>query len=100
MVARAAGVYYADSGVLVGSRRLVNEGVARLVSRFNVPLPWAVAMATLNPARHLGFLQKGALLPGYDADVAVFSRDFGTCSFLAWEGMTIFEAKDLSEARA
>jgi len=100
VVARAAGVYYADSGVLVGSRRLVNEGVARLVSRFNVPLPWAVAMATLNPARHLGFLQKGALLPGYDADVAVFSRDFGTCSFLAWEGMTIFEAKDLSEARA
>ena len=99
VVARAAGVYYADSGVLVGSRRLVNEGVARLVSRFSVPLPWAVAMATLNPARHLGFLQKGALLPGYDADVAVFSRDFATCSFLAWEGMTIFEAKDRSEAR-
>jgi N-acetylglucosamine-6-phosphate deacetylase len=48
-------------------------------------------MATLNPARHLGFLEKGALLPGYDADVAVLSRDFRACSFLAWEGRTIFE---------
>jgi N-acetylglucosamine-6-phosphate deacetylase len=91
VVARENGVYYADSGVLVGSRRLANEGVARLVSRFSVPLPWAVAMATLNPARHLGFFEKGALLPGYDADVAVLSRDFRACSFLTWEGKTIFE---------
>lgn len=91
VVARENGVYYTDSGVLVGSRRLVNDGIARLVSRFSVPLPWAVAMASLNPARHLGFLEKGALLPGYDADVAVLSRDFRSCSFLAWEGWPIFE---------
>jgi N-acetylglucosamine-6-phosphate deacetylase len=92
VVARGQGVYYADSGVLVGSRRLVNDGVARLVSRFNIPLPWAVAMASLNPARHLGYLEKGALLPGYDADVAILSRDFGSCSLMAWEGRPVLDA--------
>ena len=91
VVANEAGVYYADSGVLVGSRRLVSEGVARMTTHFNVPLAWAVAMATLNPARHLGFLDKGALLPGYDADIAIFSRDLRECSFLAWEGRPIWE---------
>ena len=92
IVSHDSGVYYKDSGILVGSRRLVNEGVARLVSRFSVPLPWAVAMASLNPARYLGFLEKGALLPGYDGDVAIFSRDFKTCLFVAWEGSAIFDS--------
>jgi N-acetylglucosamine-6-phosphate deacetylase len=92
IVSHDSGVYYKDSGILVGSRRLVNEGVARLASRFSVPLPWAVAMASLNPARYLGFLEKGALLPGYDGDVAIFSRDFKTCSFVTWEGSVIFDS--------
>jgi len=98
VVPRGGGVYYADSGVLVGSRRLVNEGVGRLVSGFGVHIPWAVAMASLNPARHLGFLEKGALLPGYDGDVAVFSRDFATCSLLTREGRTVYVAEAMSEA--
>ncbi|MGA2762347.1 MAG: N-acetylglucosamine-6-phosphate deacetylase [Spirochaetia bacterium] len=97
VVPRGGGVYYAESGVLVGSRMLVSTGVSRLISLFGVPLPWAVAMASLNPARHLGFLEKGALLPGYDADVAIFSRDFGRCSFLAWEGRTIYQTEGLPE---
>ncbi len=96
VVSRGGGVYYAGSGVLVGSRRLVNEGVGRLVESFGVPLPWAVAMASLNPARHLGFLQKGALLPGYDADVAIFTRDFSRCAFMAWQGAPLFEDAELA----
>jgi N-acetylglucosamine-6-phosphate deacetylase len=91
VVSRGNGVYYSDSGVLVGSRRLVNEGVGRLVSQFKVPLPAAVAMASLNPARHLGFLDKGALLPGFGGDVAVFSRDFSACSFMTWEGVPLVD---------
>jgi len=49
-------------------------------------------MATLNPARLLGFPRKGALLAGYDADVALLSQDFTRCSFLSWEGTPIFES--------
>ena len=92
VVQKGSGVYYADSGVLVGSSRLVNEGVGRLISDFSIPLPWAVAMASLNAARHLGYLEKGALLPGYDADVAIMSRDFSSCTFLAWEGKPEYRA--------
>ena len=92
LAARGAGLYYADTGVLVGSRLLIPEGLARLVHDFRVPVASAVAMATLNPARLLGYSRKGALLPGYDADVALFSADFKRCSFLSWEGTTLFEA--------
>jgi N-acetylglucosamine-6-phosphate deacetylase len=93
LTARGAGLYYADTGVLVGSRLLAREGLARLVREFRVPVANAVAMATLNPARLLGFSRKGALLPGYDADVALFSQDFTRCSFLCWEGTPLFEAR-------
>ena len=89
--ARGSGLYYADSGVLVGSRLLIPDGLARLVREFRVPVANAVAMATLNPARLLGFSRKGALLAGYDADVALFNQDFTRCSFLSWEGNTLFE---------
>jgi len=91
LTARGAGLYHADSGVLVGSRMLVPEGVSRLVHEFHIPVANAVAMATLNPARLLGFPRKGALLAGYDADVALFSPDFNRCSFLSWEGTALFE---------
>ncbi|MBN2170979.1 MAG: adenine deaminase [Candidatus Krumholzibacteriota bacterium] len=47
-------------------RRAVTEGVEPVV---------AVQMATLNTARHFGLADRGALAPGYRADVAVF-EDF------------------------
>ena len=93
LTARGTGLFYADTGVLVGSRFLVSDAVARLIAEFKVPVASAVAMSTLNPARLLGFERKGALLPGYDADVALFSRDFSRCSFLCWEGSPIFESQ-------
>jgi len=89
LVEKGNGLYYEDTGVLVGSRCLVPDCVARLVLELSVPVASAVAMATLNPARLLGFTRKGALLPGYDADVALFSRDFRRCAFLSWEGRVI-----------
>lgn len=92
--ARGDGVYYRESGTLVGSRCLVRDGVARLVFDAKIPIAWAVAMASLNPARFLGFPRKGALLPGYDADIAIFSKDFSSCSLLAWEGGIIFQDGD------
>jgi N-acetylglucosamine-6-phosphate deacetylase len=91
LVARGNGLYYADSGVLVGSRSLVADGLARLVANFGVPVAQAVAMATLNPARLFGFPAKGALLPGYDADIALFQNNFRRCEFLSWEGRLLLK---------
>jgi len=92
VVARGAGVFYEDDGTLVGSRFLVRDGVARLVGELGVPVHAAVAMASLNPARMLGYGNKGALLMGYDADLAVLSRDFRECSLCVWEGRILHRA--------
>jgi N-acetylglucosamine-6-phosphate deacetylase len=89
LVAKGNGLFDADSGVLVGSRALVRDAVAGLVARFNVAIPTAVAMASLNPARMFGIERKGALLPGYDADVALFAKDFSSCRLTLWEGRPI-----------
>jgi N-acetylglucosamine-6-phosphate deacetylase len=90
LVVKGSGLFFEDTGVLVGSRFLVTDCLARLVHDFGVPLTSAVGMVTLNPARLMGYTTKGALLPGYDADVAIFSRDFSGCSFLSWEGRPLF----------
>jgi N-acetylglucosamine-6-phosphate deacetylase len=89
LTAKGSGLYYADSGVLVGSRALVRDAVAGLVNRFGVAVPTAVAMASLNPARMFACERKGALLPGYDADVALFTKDFSACRLTLWEGRAI-----------
>jgi N-acetylglucosamine-6-phosphate deacetylase len=33
-------------------------------------------MASSNPARILGFQKRGTLVPGYDADITVFDKNF------------------------
>ncbi|HOV62654.1 MAG TPA: amidohydrolase family protein, partial [Spirochaetia bacterium] len=43
---------------------------------YGIPIEHAVEMASSNPARILGIQKRGALVPGYDADVTVFSKDF------------------------
>jgi N-acetylglucosamine-6-phosphate deacetylase len=63
--------------------------VAVLVARFGVPVATAVAMASLNPARMFAVERKGALLPGYDADIALFARDFSSCRLTLWQGRPI-----------
>jgi N-acetylglucosamine-6-phosphate deacetylase len=88
VTARGSGVYFEESGVLVGSRLLVRDGLARLVS-MGVPVPEAVAMASVNPARLHGFPRKGSLLPGMDADAAVFAADFSRCTLSVFQGRAL-----------
>ncbi len=53
--------------------RLVQKAV-----RFGLDPVTAVRMATINSARHFGLRRKGAVLPGYDADMVIVSglKDF------------------------
>jgi N-acetylglucosamine-6-phosphate deacetylase len=97
--ARGGGVYFEESGVLVGSRLLVRDGVSRLVGQLHVPVPDAVAMASLAPARLLGYQGKGALLPGWDADAAVFSGDFARCIATVFEGRLLHGLPEDPRAR-
>jgi N-acetylglucosamine-6-phosphate deacetylase len=98
LASRGSGLFYADSGTLIGSRFLVTDCLQRLVGRLGVPVAAAVAMATLNPARLLGYEKKGALLAGYDADIALLSRDFSRCPLLSWQGRVIYHDPGIATA--
>ncbi len=66
-----------DRSAFAGSTTLINRMVAILLEEVGVPLPEAVRMATLTPARVLGIDdRKGSLAPGKDADVVIFDDDF------------------------
>ena len=66
-----------DHKAFAGSTTLLNRMVAILIEQVGVPLVEAVRMASLTPARVVGFAgRKGSLEPGKDADVAIFEDDF------------------------
>jgi N-acetylglucosamine-6-phosphate deacetylase len=86
----AQGVYYSDSGTLVGSSILLNEGVRRFMRFTGAPVHEVVRMASLNPANLLGIGRStGSLEPGKSAELAIFSRNLGKVRVLFWRGNPI-----------
>jgi len=65
----------ADRSALAGSASQMIHLVRTMVRKVNVPLNEAVAMATQNPARALGFATKGSFAVGADADLVVLSPE-------------------------
>lgn len=65
----------ADRSALAGSAAQMIQLVRTMVSKVNVPLNEAVAMATQNPARAIGLDTKGRLAVGADADLVVLSPE-------------------------
>lgn len=72
-----------DRSCFAGSTTLVNQMVPILTDAVGIPLVEAIRMATLTPARVIGFDdRKGSLEASKDADLAVFEDDF-----TAWRTM-------------
>lgn len=72
-----------DRSAFAGSTTLVNRMIPILTGEVGVPLPEAVRMLTLTPARVIGIQdRKGSLEAGKDADIAIFDDDF-----TAWRTM-------------
>src|SRR5262249_8081635 len=68
-----------DRTAFAGSTTLLNRMIPVLTDVVGIPLVEAVRMASLTPARVIGFdSRKGSLQPGTDADIAIFDEDF-TC---------------------
>ncbi len=66
-----------DRSSFAGSATLLNEMIPVLTEHVGVPLPEAVRMASLTPARVIGVAdRKGSLEAGKDADIAIFNNDF------------------------
>lgn len=61
--------------VIAGSALTMIGGVKNLVE-FGFAPPDAVRLAATNPAQVMKFTRKGLLIPGYDADIVVFDKEY------------------------
>jgi N-acetylglucosamine-6-phosphate deacetylase len=70
----------AESGSIAGSTLTMDVAVANAVDFLGVSVPEAVALASARPAALLGIADvKGALAPGYDADMVVLDDGLRAC---------------------
>jgi len=77
------GVFHRKAdNVIAGSALTMIKGVKNLVN-FGFSLEDAVKTASFNPAQVMRYRNKGAIIPGYDADLVVFSRNFKMMAVLA-----------------
>jgi len=75
-VEKKDGVFVRKSdGVMAGSCLTMMRGVHNLAD-WGVPVEAAVEMAASNPARIIGLGKRGLLVPGYEADIVVFDKNF------------------------
>ncbi|MBI5652796.1 MAG: N-acetylglucosamine-6-phosphate deacetylase [Chloroflexi bacterium] len=66
-----------DRTAFAGSSTLLNEMIPVLINVVGVPLVEAIRMMTLTPARAIGVAdRKGSIVPGKDADLAIFNDDW------------------------
>ncbi len=67
-------------GTLAGSTATLIDGVRNVNQHVGVPLPDAVKMAALNPARAMGFTGRlGSISAGKDASLIAVDDDMGVC---------------------
>jgi len=77
------GVFHRKSDdIIVGSALTMISGVKNLVS-YGFSLENAVKAASHNPAQVMHYGNKGSIIPGRDADLVVFDRNFRVLTVLA-----------------
>jgi N-acetylglucosamine-6-phosphate deacetylase len=77
------GVFHRKAdNIIAGSALTMIKGVQNLVN-FGFSLEDALKTASFNPAQVMRYRNKGAIIPGYDADLVVFSKNFKVMAVLA-----------------
>ncbi|PKL08919.1 MAG: N-acetylglucosamine-6-phosphate deacetylase [Spirochaetae bacterium HGW-Spirochaetae-7] len=85
------GVFHRKSdGVIAGSCLTMIGGVRNLAG-WGVPVEAAVEMAASNPARIIGLGKRGLLVPGYEADLVVFDKEFSVLATMVGGGFVLNE---------
>jgi len=79
-------------GTLAGSALTLDQAVRNIVEFTVAPLPEAIQMATLTPARSIGVAnRKGSLEPGKDADIVFLDDDLNVLKTMVG-GEVVYEA--------
>ncbi len=68
------GGYFDAHGTLAGASLTILDALKNIVFEANVPLEKAISMTSTNAAKCLGLSKKGAVAPGYDADVVLLDK--------------------------
>jgi len=69
--------YLSGTDTLAGGTLKFNIGLQNLIEKVQIPVDWAINMATINPARYLKMDdRKGKIAYGYDADMVILDRDY------------------------
>ena len=77
------GIFYRKTDdVIAGSALTIIRGIKNLVS-FGFSIEEAVKTASVNPAQVMRYRNKGIIMPGYDADLVVFDRNFKVLTVVA-----------------
>jgi N-acetylglucosamine-6-phosphate deacetylase len=75
-----------SDGVIAGSSLTMIQGVRNLVS-FGFSIEDAVKTASSNPAQVMRYRGKGTIIPGNDADMVVFDRNFQVLAVIVAGGL-------------
>jgi N-acetylglucosamine-6-phosphate deacetylase len=67
--------------VIAGSSLTIIRGIQNLV-KYGFSIEDAVKTASFNAANVMRYRNKGAIIPGHDADITVFDTDFNIRSVL------------------
>jgi len=79
-------------GTLAGSALTLDQAVRNIAEFTIAPLPEAIQMATLTPARSIGVAnRKGSLEPGKDADIVLLDDDLNVLKTMVG-GEVVYEA--------
>jgi len=83
-----------SSGVISGSTLRLNEGLRNFVLYTDTPVEKAIMTVTKNPAKLIKIDHcKGLLKNGFDADIAIFNKDFQILYTLV-KGSIVWERKE------
>lgn len=94
VIVRGGIAMLADGSSLAGSTLTMDRGLRNLLE-WGVPLPEAVKMATLTPARVIGVAhRKGSIAVGKDADLVLLDRGFEVRMVLI-EGKMVFREGEM-----
>jgi len=82
------------SGVLAGTTTLLDDGWHSLMSYSHTPETYAAAGVSRNPALQLGLSDRGRLLPGLRADIAIFECGTNRPLLTVRRGEIVYRAAD------